>query len=55
MTELTDIDKQILAFALFGFVMRAGPGQFARILLLAEKLGISQEFTDQANDWLTTS
>jgi hypothetical protein len=52
MDPLTETEKQIIALSLFGFVMRAGPGQFERTVAIADKLGIGHELTKYALDWI---
>jgi hypothetical protein len=55
MPPLTDTEKQIIALALFGYTMRAGPLQFALITAIADKLGIGHELTGYTLSWIATS
>jgi hypothetical protein len=55
MPPLTDIEKQIIALALFGYAMRAGPLQFQSIIAIADKLAIGHELTGYTLNWVATS
>lgn len=54
MADLTETEKEIVALSLFGYVMRAGPGQFVRTGIIAEKLGVTKELEYYALDWIAT-
>lgn len=55
MTPLTDTEKRILALALFGYAMRAGPGQFVSINEIAHKLGVQIQYEDYAKSWIAAA
>ena len=53
--ELTDKEKQLLAFSLFTTGMRIGPDVFATIESIVEKIGIADRLTLMAGDWINYS
>jgi len=55
MNELTAIQKQMIAFALFSQAMRAGPLLFAETDAIVAALGITEEFAKYANSWIDYS
>lgn len=50
--ELTNVEKQFLALALQGLMLRQGPVTFSFGLSIADKLGIEDELMSNLQGWL---
>jgi hypothetical protein len=53
-SALTEPEQKLVALALFGYVMRAGPDQFARVIDIANKIGATDQLQEYANSWINT-
>lgn len=53
--ELTDKERQLLAFAIFSIGMKIGPASFPHCESIVEKTGIKKEFEAYAKDWISQS
>ena len=50
-TELTQKEKEFVAFAIFSFSMKVGPACFEGVEIIIGKLGIENEFVDRSKHW----
>jgi hypothetical protein len=50
--ELTEQERKLLAFALFGLGMRIGPSSFRELELIVQKLEVEKEFAAYASSWI---
>lgn len=54
-TTLTEPEQKLVALALFGYVMRAGPEQFEAVITIANKIGITDKLEAYGKDWIDTA
>lgn len=47
--------KKFLAFMLFSYSMNKGPVSFLAVEEEAERIGVTEQFKEYANDWITHS
>ncbi len=50
--NLTEKEKNLIAFSLFSMGMKTGPPSFATFESIVQKIGIEKEFVDYAKSWL---
>ena len=50
--ELTQEEKNLIAFSLFSMGMKIGPLSFETFESIVQKIGIEKEFVDYAKSWL---
>jgi hypothetical protein len=50
--ELTPLERQMLALAIFTMSMKIGPSSFGHFESIVEKTGIETEFVAYASSWI---
>jgi len=51
MEQLSEKERQLVAFALFSLSMKLGPASFDHMEKIIEKIGVKSEFVIYATDW----